>query len=261
MKARLCLAAVVTAALGCGTHGADLARTAATAGKTVFVVSGGFFSCKGPWSEPTGTNTYTNFAPLMATAASDAPTYVATCFGLGHDSLWYQTDADTTTQESTPDHYVDVVAARLAAAGPGARLALVGHSWGAWLALANAERLSRLAPVAYLASIDPISWPDCPPSYVAAAIVDGSSEGDPDPECQMAPPDLTTRYETIAAAANRWDHFYQDRFAYLHSGPIAAATTSTRIPYDDLSPESSWEAHGDMDRDERVYGAIGAALR
>ena len=249
--------------VGCGGAGGTSATKGAVTPKPIFVVHGGFFSCKLPWSKPIDGTTFTHAKPLLDAAAAwsgSAVPYVVTCFGSGHDTAWIQTDLNTTSTGVPAGTVPDLVAQRAAQLGEGAEVVMIGHSWGGWLAMSDALKLPETARLRYLATLDPISWQTCPPSTLISAVLGGTPSGGPEAPCTEAPDDLAPEFAAIRQRAAYWGEFYQDQFSYLHSSAIDVADESKHLSYADLSGADLWEAHGRVDRDDTVYGGVRDAL-
>ena len=248
---------------GAGGAGGTSRTASRPPAKPVFVVHGGFFSCKLPWSTPLGSQTYTHAKPMIDAAQSwsgSPVAFVVTCFGSGHDTAWVQTDLNPTSTGVPAGTIPDLVADRVAQVGEGAEVVLIGHSWGGWLAMSDALKLPESAHLRYLATLDPISWQTCPPSTLITSVLGGTPSGAPEEPCTTAPEDLAPDYAAIRERAAYWGQYYQDQFSYLHSTAIDAADVSRHLVYDGLSSASEWEAHGMVDRDDTVYGGVGDAL-
>ncbi len=226
-----------------------LLKAQAAQSETVYLVSGGYVSCRTSWNKPTD-------APLFRMAKTKlAPTaFVASCYGSNSTSLEFVGDHGEAPVTAGVPELTEAVRARLLEAGEGAKLVILGHSYGGWVALQVAAALGPDVSIAYLATIDPISTKLCPPSNFASSISGSASV--PYPPCTMAPGDLAASFGELRSLGIPWTQFYQDRYRYLKSSAIAEATTNRYLDYPALTDFWAFEAHAVMDQDPRVWETL-----
>lgn len=223
------------------------AETAAA--ETVYLISGGYVSCRTAWNRPTST-------PIFQAARSrlHPDAYVAVCYRTDSSIVSFMSDLGEPQASGNVDDLTQAVRMRMEAAAPNSRLVIIGHSYGASVVLKAALALIREFDVAYIATIDPVSSVSCPPSEFVRSL-EGSATA-PNPGCTTLPEDLTDRFGELHDASVPWVQFYQDRYAYLHSAPLDAASHNIYLAYPNLSNFWAWRAHALMDSDERVWDVL-----
>jgi pimeloyl-ACP methyl ester carboxylesterase len=233
-----------------------LAAGAATASPLLLVTAAGRFSCFG-WSDATAV--YAKGAELEARleAAGQDVVTLEVCYGSGEASLRLRPDG-ATAFESTDMDADEVLAAVTAAARaqPDTRVALVGYSYGGWLAMKLADLLPADVDVVTLATIDPISTVTCSTLAYAAGA---SGIGAIDPGCTQSPPDLAPRFSPIAERVGAWLNFHEPDSPYLHATAIAAADQNLESRY---TPPAwkTFQAHLDIAVADATWSAIGGSL-
>lgn len=212
--------------------------------ETVYLISGGYVSCRTAFNDPTS-------APLFQAALPrlDPKAYVAVCFRSDSAVMSFRSDLD---EDETSGGVADLIAGvrrRLAAAEPGSKLVVIGHSYGGWAVIKATAALVSDVEVAYLATIDPISTVGCPPSAYLAA-------DEPFGPCAEAPRDLANEFASLEDAGITWVQFYQDRYQFIRSAAIPEATRSLYVAYPNMNDFWAWQAHALMDGDERVWDVL-----
>ena len=117
---------------------------------------------------------------------------------------------DTTNPETLIDQAVADIDANQ-------RIFIIGHSYGGWIAMKIAEKISsRSAQVASLITIDAISHRGCTYSNWT--------------NCLAAPQDFSQEsLDNVKANTLHWANFYQTTTPYLHSGSIAQADVNLEL--------------------------------
>lgn len=216
--------------------------------ETIYLISGGYVSCRTSWNDPTSAPVFQAAKPRL-----DPEAFVAVCFRSDSTVLAFRSDKATVTSTGGVAELVQAVRARMEQAEPGSRLVVIGHSYGGWAAIKAAAELVHDYPIDYLASIDPISTTLCPPS----AYLDNSQ---PYPSCTVAPEDLTEEFAALRQAGVHWVQFFQDRYEFIRSTPIEQASRNVYLTYPNLSDFWAWQAHALMDGDARVWDVVVADL-
>lgn len=225
----------------------SLVSTSAPAA-TVFLISGGYVSCRTGWSDPTAAPVFQAALPHL-----DQKAFVAVCFHSDSTVMSFRSDLADAVGQGDVDALVEAVHARLSAAEPGSKLVVIGHSYGGWAAIKAAAALVHDVDIAYLATIDPVSVVGCPPSAYLEA-------DEPFGPCTESPVDLAADFTTIRDAGVPWVQFYQDRYKFIRSTPIADATRNVFLTYPNLTDFWAWQAHALMDGDQRVWTEITADM-
>lgn len=128
---------------------------------------------------------------------------------------------------------------------------IIGHSHGGWMAMRVAEALKKPIPAGFLATIDPISFPECNASTYADALFNPWYAWSATEPCRRAPGDFTAGdIQRIRAnlAGSQWKHWWQDHFVPLHSGEIPGGPdfSINMAPFFSImsgGAASSWSAH------------------
>ncbi len=220
-----------------------LAPSTASA-ETVYLISGGYVSCRTSWNDPTSAPVFQAAVPRLAPKS-----FVAACYRNDSTVLAFRSDLTTETTVGGVEALTEAVRGRMAAAEPGSKLVVIGHSYGGWAVIKAAAALAGEVDVAYLATIDPVSTTGCPP----AAYLDADEPFGP---CTVAPEDLEADFVKLHDAGVTWVQFYQDRYDFIQSTPIAEATRNVYLTYPNLSDFWAWQAHALMDGDPRVWDVL-----
>lgn len=217
---------------------------ATASAETVYLISGGYVSCRTSWNDPTS-------APVFQAAVLRlAPkSFVAACYRNDSTVLAFRSDLTDEMTVGGVEALTDAVRSRMAAAEPGSKLVVIGHSYGGWAVIKAAAALAGEMDVAYLATIDPVSTSACPP----AAYLEADEPFGP---CTVAPAELAADFVKLREAGVVWVQFYQDRYAFIRSTPIAEATQNLYLTYPNLSDFWAWQAHALMDGDPRVWDVL-----
>lgn len=118
----------------------------------------------------------------------------------------------------------------------GARVVVVGFSYGGWLALKLLPMLEKQTKILGLLTIDPISMDQCP----MIDLLNGALRGEALPGCTSAPSDVTLEELSMATQKpGSWLNVYQDTGFYLHSGPLAGARNAVKN-HPNTNPRSVW---------------------
>lgn len=238
----------------------------------VIVTLGGYTSCaadsRGP--TPAGTARWTKSARLSARFSLGAPRWVRGCFDAGSRLYWVSSDAPGLVRSTTLDALSPFLAAVAERVGDTPRpVYLIGHSYGAWVAMHAAARLPAAAELRLLYTVDPISPNDCSVgSYLRAAASPLSAPWSL-AGCQRAPTDISidTRARILARTPDGgWRHYYQRNFVPLRSGAFSGAPSPHRSY--DVSPlltrsggaHPSWNAHAGIDELSLVWYSFEASI-
>ena len=86
----------------------------------VYLISGGYVSCRTSWSKPTDTPLFQQAKPKLNPRA-----FVASCFGATSTSVWFQTDHGEPPRSGEVGDLVAVLRQRLVEEGPSAPLVVI----------------------------------------------------------------------------------------------------------------------------------------
>jgi hypothetical protein len=213
---------------------------AAPAVAPIVIVAGGYATCLDGES-PTHGRVY-DVARAVARAlpfdVSQVP-LVTSCFGITGGGSVTPTlryaFPNAPERTGTVDGFVATLSTWLATPQlVGRPLVVYGQSHGGWLALRSVldlkARLGRTPlPPLFVATLDPIDYLGCTPGEndrLMRAVLRG--ERFPSP-CSRAPA-LSTYGLLDGSPVPEWRNLYQDRCAFLHSGPLTSATNELTIP-------------------------------
>ncbi len=244
----------------------------AGAREPVLVVLGGFNSCLGTSARPTpvGSDRWDRAVRLSARFARTDSRWVRGCFDGAGRLHWISSAAPATVRTAPLDALEPFFAAVSERVGPPGRpVYLLGHSYGAWLAMFAVWSLAPSADVRLLVTVDPISPAHCSvASYLRAAASPASAPyylaG-----CQRAPTDFTPEARRRIVGVVReggWRHYYQRNFLPLRSGPFDGDGQPHRSY--DLSAflshlggvRPSWNAHTGIDALSVVWYTFEASI-
>ena len=94
-------------------------------------------------------------------------------------------------------------------------LHIIGHSWGGWLAINLIPLIHDDVQINSLVSIDPVSPMRCQPRYYYKYNIRYV------PTCREFPKDISDELVMdVHSYVGNWNHYFQNQFARLHSGPI-----------------------------------------
>ena len=259
--------------------------TAATV-RPLIVVTEGFDSCQESYGDPahealTGITTQSLDAMRQSVYESTGiiPHVLFACFGppgIGTPSPWQSLDLRMQDQDDYASFRVEdfdspfqqtlrsdlthnVLPRPLAAwfsaiataAAAGEPLYLIGHSYGAWLAM-EAVQVIGVTP-RLLVTIDSISPLGCGPSEVNGRFPTVPLG------CKCAPEDFSpTDYVTIGNHSAYWLNVFQTNFTRLHSGPVAGSNYNWIL--DDGAPIMT-NFHVEIGRDDRIWNWIGGLIK
>lgn len=221
-----------------GNNGQNGANQAPLNGQVVLGFFGGFTSCQvnGGAPDPKNQGLADAFERSLAAAeeATDRePFTIRSCFTGDPTRVHYVTSAE-------PDNVKSVVLSDLAkelgalltTKAQGARVRLVGHSYGGWTALSLAKDLDPKLTVDALVTIDPISVREC-----NAVVLAAGGEG-----CRRAPTDFgVDGLAVIKKRVGNWINIYQTSDTLLNSGPMNGAENDRRdYPVAPFTPHSAF---------------------
>ena len=109
------------------------------------------------------------------------------------------------------------------------RVAIVGHSYGGWLALNAALALPADIKLVSLTTIDPISQKSCVKHTLGVRAVSTILGDDANPGCQRFPDDIGPQDRQRLAASTAWRNYFQKRTALLRSGPVRDAASNILV--------------------------------
>ncbi len=226
---------------GTGANGNDGqigANQAPLNGQVVLGFFGGFTSCQFNAGAPDPKNQGLADAFERSLAAVDEaidrePFTIRSCFTADPTRVHYVTSAEPNNVKSVGlGDLAKEVGALLSTKTPGARVRLVGHSYGGWTVLSLAKDLDPKLTVDALVTIDPISVRECNAGVLAAG-------GD---GCRRAPTDFGA--DGLAAIKKRvgnWTNIYQTSDTLLNSGPMNGAENDRRdYPVGPFTPHSAF---------------------
>ncbi len=175
----------------------------------LMVVMGGHASCK---PNPYGMSVYGSFRYLLAQVQRRYASvqWILTCFD-NNDSMQMISSTQPNLSYSANAASVEAQVQSMSEAMTGAKIFLIGHSYGGWLGMRLAANVgSRDQKIAGLFTLDPISLVYCSiatPSW-----------------CRSAPQDFSGyELQTMAASSDRWVNFFQTNTILLHSSAIGYA--------------------------------------
>lgn len=223
-------------------------QAVAPAKKAIFLVQGGYDSCNTSSRSdlpPLGIKMYPSFQKMLAALTKSdpnlAPIVLSGCL---------DTDPPPSgeVQMVLPERTRNLVygdtlrvqneLVRLVRENPNAPLIMIGHSYGAWMAMHLAVKpvFKRLS---LLVTLDPIG-PECGPM----GVVFGDSA------CHNAPP---VDSKAIRQKSDRWINFYQDEDSWLSSSEIPHA--------ENFAVDATWGPHSEINRNPRVWSVIQKAVQ
>jgi pimeloyl-ACP methyl ester carboxylesterase len=214
----------------------------------------GYNSC-GPQGDPaTGVIESSQVASLVADYQARYHTplvYVESCYnGYSSSSIDFRTNVDDSVR-STGWQDGDALVEALRGLGKGgARLVLVGHSYGGWTAMRVAAKLAAEGRAVDLVTIDPISPARCTQiDFLRGALATSGSQG-----CTTGPKDADDALLSHRLAS--WRNFYQTSDPLVHSASIPGAqNTLIEIP-----PGTQARAHDAIPHDDRPWTAVRSLL-
>lgn len=259
-------------------HGAPLAP--------VIVIAGGYNSCSDDGEggvSPFGGNfnsrgvEYINSLQAHYSAnnwqgmADRGIRWLFTCFN-SHSDLFLQTSSDDRVT-NTGAWSIHQIVGRIETLSDRYQrpIFIVGHSHGGWLAMRVVEALRSPIQLGFLATIDPISFPECNASTyadAANALITGWWPYDIS-ACQQAPGDISSRELTRIRRnlnGNSWKHYWQQHFPPLHSGHIVGGPDSSldfssffSLRYGGVA--SSWNAHSRISHVASIWFGLEEAFK
>lgn len=203
----------------------------------MFFLVGGRASCKADGGSstpnPNGSGIFKALKRIMTRLETDdgaKSEYFSSCHrnsvDMAYTSSW---DSSVKTMVAEEEVRAQILAKR-AEIDP-RRIIIVGHSYGAWIAMSMIGETQESIPVGQLFTIDPISKRNCSFSKPSG--------------CKSAPTDIVAESRMrIADHSEGWHNYYQTRTSYLHSSPIDEADGNYKLNYPhvdiDQAPEA-WE--------------------
>jgi pimeloyl-ACP methyl ester carboxylesterase len=152
--------------------------------------------------------------------------YVASCYGALTYTAHVRRSGDDgrVAERSNEELIADVIA--LARATDEHAVAIVGHSYGGWLALQTALALPPDVRLVSLTTIDPISQRSCVRPLLGIRAVSEALGDATDAACQRFPDDVGAAQRARLARSTIWRNYFQDRTRLLRSGPAPEAATN-----------------------------------
>ncbi len=228
----------------------SLSSSAPATKKTLFVVMGGYQSCKNALRSTTrasdipiahhfdkmaksfiSANKDLEILTLHSCLNSDAPP--------DGEAEYVLSDSPSTDRTGDTDK-IQLEIEDLVKANTGLDVYLIGHSYGGWMAMHLAENLDSKTQIKGIVTMDPIG-PDC----TASGVIFGASE------CHSAPTDLDNK--AIRKRVGTWINFYQTEDSWLTSSSIAEASEDHEIVFD-------WGPHSEISRRKDVWQTIEKSL-
>lgn len=197
---------------GCGEADRSLLKNAPV--KPLIIVLGGNGSCDvvnpSPYNMPM-TQKFKALKARIDAGISGSTDYVIACYSAAEDGVYSASSVDEgRVYRRTPEQLVAHLNKNFPDNYP---VALMGYSYGGWLALQTAIHYDNTNFGLY--SIDPISRRYCPTSQNG---------------CVEFPRDVTQgERAAIQNKTAKWDHFYQNRTVYLHSAPVSEADENAQL--------------------------------
>jgi pimeloyl-ACP methyl ester carboxylesterase len=223
---------------GNGNNGQNGVNQAPLNGQVVLGFFGGFTSCQFNAGAPDPKNqgladTFESSLAAVEEVADKEPFTIRGCFTADPTRVHYVTSAEPDNVKSAVlGDLAKELGALLTTKTPGARIRLVGHSYGGWTVLSLAKDLDPKLTVDALVTIDPISVRECNAGVLAAG-------GD---GCRRAPTDFGV--DGLAAIKKRvgnWTNIYQTSDTLLNSGPMNGADNDRRdYPVAPFTPHSAF---------------------
>jgi hypothetical protein len=207
----------------------------------IFIVAGGYSTCAGTETPTAGR--VADFAKAFVTSVGYDPSRVGvltSCFPLlnghaGNEPVWYHY-TNTASVKLAARAYIDKIATWLALPENRVRpVFLYGQSHGGWTIVNIVKRFKQLLgpnaklPPILMVTMDAIDYEGCQPienERIAKAALTGQLYQSP---CNRAP-QLSTFNLLPQGPAYEWRNIYQDRCAYLHSGPMDGARNERVVP-------------------------------
>ncbi len=215
--------------------------------KAVFLVQGGYDSCNTSSRAdlpPLGIKMVPSFQKMLGALAKRDSTFTPIVLSGCLDT---EPPPDGEVQLVLPENPRSLVygntlkvqneLARLARAYPDAPLIVIGHSYGAWMAMHVALK-PAVKRLALLVTLDPIG-PECGP----LGVVFGDSA------CHNAP---AVDSRAIRQKSDKWLNFYQDDDSWLSSSEIPGA--------ENYAVDATWGPHSEINRNARVWAVIQKAV-
>lgn len=221
-----------------GNDGQNGPNQALVNGQVVLGFFGGFTSCQvnGGVPDPKNQGLADAFERSLAAveeATDREPFTIRSCFTADPTRVHYVTSAEPQNVKSVVlGDLAKELGALLTTKAQGARVRLVGHSYGGWTVLSLAKDLDPKLTVDALVTIDPISVREC-----NAVILAAGGDG-----CRRAPTDFGV--DGLAAIKKRvgnWTNIYQTSDTLLNSGPMNGADNDRRdYPVAPFTPHSAF---------------------
>jgi len=222
--------------------------------EAVLAVFGGWNTCG---DGPLGTDIFRRAAQMLKRRAAEGRHFriVAACFGKTSRLHYYSSSVSETVAVGEAEDVRRVIEdqTRLVA---GRSVRVVGHSYGGWLALQTASRLSLSVNVKAVATIDPISKINCTPLVLARSYLRSQFSLRPHAGCTEAPSDMPSSVvNSVATRVSWWGNFFENDSAFLHSNKMLGAENHL-IDYHVGNLLEIFSPHNDIDSDDRVWNVV-----
>lgn len=208
----------------------------------LIIAAAGWFTCDN--KSPEFTDVFQATKKLIDDLpTNEKPQVVSSCFTFNQHLHFSRNDGEDTESFDSPAEFLPEL--QLLAESVDGKVALIGHSHGAWLLMQFLLNYSQNLDIYSLNTIDPISYEKCHPIKFLG-----------NPACRRSPDDINeSDRRMIAEMTPYWQNDYQTRSLLIHSEAIKEADVNIHHPQSEFYRLSSG-AHSDMDGKTVIWNSI-----
>lgn len=196
--------------------------------ETLLVLIGGHSSCApGPLGQVMVKPFFAMRRDLLNSGHTTS--FLLSCYGpLSYQAYTQRSHDLGHTRTVDNDTVIDLVIAEARQTSK-KQVAIIGHSYGGWLALQIALALPTDLKLLSLTTIDPISQKVCRRHNLGIRTVSAALGDDVEAACQRFPDDVDQMQRARLAEGALWRNYFQKQTTLLRSGPVSEAQTNTLV--------------------------------